>query len=66
MSQIYRMKQNYITLAMKRYCKKRKLPFFSPIALQKTWFYKNGCISTNYGPILKIQNLAAQGFDADL
>ncbi len=23
-----------------------------------TWFHKNGCISTNNGPILKIQNLA--------
>ena len=33
--------------------------------LKKTWFYKNGHISANYGPILKIQNLA-QGTGADL
>ncbi len=26
--------------------------------IEKTWFYKNGRISANYGPILKIQNLA--------
>ncbi len=24
----------------------------------KTWFYKNGCISLNYGQIFKIKNLA--------
>ena len=27
----------------------------------KTWFYKSGRISANYGPILKIQNLAYSG-----
>ena len=29
-----------------------------------TWFYENGRISTNNGPILKIRNLAYSGLQA--
>ncbi len=32
--------------------------------IEKTCFHKIGHISTNYGPILKIQNLACSGLRA--